>query len=86
MKPFNISWPQGVIQILGIYVRHNIIEVEKANFEEKKSRNLSLKGKVLLVKHWVYPWIYLKCLICLIKSRKKLTQFYIDKSGMATQS
>ena len=63
-KPFDISWPEGVIRILGIYVGHNIIEVERANFEKPvknlelqlnvwESRNLSLKRKSII--SWVYP-------------------------------
>ena len=43
-KHFDISW-LGVIQILWMYVGHNIIEVEKANFE-KPIKNLKLQLNV----------------------------------------
>ena len=60
-KPFNIKWPKEPIKALGIYHSYDRKAFIKANFEDKiaqlirqlhwwKSRNLSLTGRVLIVK------------------------------------
>ena len=61
-KPLDISWPV-LIKILGIYIGYNIEESTKMNFNEKierikaklniwKQRNLSIYGKILILKSY----------------------------------
>ena len=60
-QPFGIKWPQTPIKALGIYHATNLKAASIKNFEDKieslikqlhwwKARNLSLTGKVLIVK------------------------------------
>ena len=60
-KPFDIKWPIKPIRVLGIYLSYNKERALQANFEDKrdsllkqlhwwKTRNLSLTGKVLIIK------------------------------------
>ena len=60
-KPFGIKWPQTPIKALGIYHSHDKEAAIKLNFNDKiesllkqlhwwKARNLSLTGKILIVK------------------------------------
>ena len=83
-----------------VHVGHNIIELEKINFEKPtknlelqlnvwKSRNLSLKGCLLLVKTLgISKFLFLAKVIHIPNKikKKKLTLFYIDLHGMATQT
>ena len=59
--PFNIAWPKAPIKVLGIYLSYDVKASIQANFDDKiarlvrqlhwwKSRNLSLTGRVLIVK------------------------------------
>ena len=58
---FDINWTTKPVKLLGIYIGHNLEEVENLNFtsalsnldctlNQWKGRNLSLKGKVLIDK------------------------------------
>ena len=58
---FDINWTTKPVKLFGIYIGHNLEEVENLNFtsalsnldctlNQWKGRNLSLKGKVLIVK------------------------------------
>ena len=60
-KPFGIKWPQTPIKVLGIYHSHDKESAIKLNFNDKiesllkqlhwwKARNLSLTGKILIIK------------------------------------
>jgi exonuclease III len=60
-KPIKIKWPKEPIKALGIYLSYNELDAERANFDNKieklkrqlhwwKARDLSLLGRVLIVK------------------------------------
>ena len=60
-KPLGISWPDKPIKLLGLYIGHNEKDLEVTNFRHKldkmktnlniwKQRNLTLIGKVLIIK------------------------------------
>ena len=59
--PLGIKWPTGPKKILGIFVSYNVNEAIRLNFDNKvesllkqlhwwKARNLSLKGRILIIK------------------------------------
>ena len=63
-KPLGIHWPNRPVRILGIYISYNHEECEKKNVKEKldrvkrvmnswKQRNLSLLGKIQIVKSYL---------------------------------
>jgi len=60
-KPFGIKWPTEPIKALGIFYSYDKQSAERANFDDKikklerllhwwKARDLSLMGRVLIVK------------------------------------
>ena len=60
-KPLDISWPETPIKLLGLYIGNNMKDLEVSNFRHKlqklrsilnswKQRNLTLIGKILIVK------------------------------------
>ena len=60
-SPLGISWPKKPIKPLGLYIGHNIKELEVSNFRHKiaqikqlfnswQQRDLSLLGRILIVK------------------------------------
>jgi len=60
-QPFGIKWPKTLVKVLGIYHSHNKDAAVSKNFDDKiasllktlhwwKARNLSLTGKILIVK------------------------------------
>ena len=60
-KTFNVEWPKKPIKALGVYFSYNEKECENMNFDSKlqqltsilniwKTRNLTLVGKILLIK------------------------------------
>lgn len=59
---FQFKWPKTPIKVLGVYISYNKDEAIRVNFEDKisgllrqlhwwKARNLSLTGKVLIIKN-----------------------------------
>ena len=79
--PLNIKWPKEPIKILGIFLSYNENDAEKANFDDKiaklqrqlhwwKARDLSLIGKVLIVKTLALSkFIHLASVITIPKHR-----------------
>jgi hypothetical protein len=71
-KEENIKWTNKPIKTLGIYYGHDYIECEKLNWETKiekmnslflswSKRNLSILGKVLIIKALIIPIFYFYC-------------------------
>ena len=65
---FGIKWIRGPIKVLGIWIGKNLDEIRQKNFEEKlhkiqhlvnmwRSRHLSIKGKITLLKSQALPLI-----------------------------
>lgn len=63
-KPLGINWPEKPIRVLGVYVSYDHKECEKMNYENKiskcqsllndwKGRNLSLLGKIQIIKTFI---------------------------------
>ena len=81
-KEENIKWTNKPIKSLGIYYGHDYIECEKLNWEiniEKKNnlflswskRNLSMLGKVLIIKAMIKPMCTFIVSSCVIPEKYK---------------
>ena len=63
-KPLGMQWPKRPIRVLGVYVSYDEDECNKINFDERilkcnkvlnewKSRNLTMLGRIAIVKTFV---------------------------------
>jgi hypothetical protein len=79
----NIKWTNKPIKTLGIYYGHDYIECEKLNWEKKiekmnslflswSKRNLSILGKVLIIKALIMPIFTFIVSSCVIPEKYKL--------------
>ena len=70
--PLGISWPKSPLKIFGVYMSYDENENSKLNFENKlkicktifdswKSRNLSILGKVLILKTFIISQFFIHC-------------------------
>jgi hypothetical protein len=82
-KEENIKWTNKPIKTLGIYYGHDYIECEKLNWEKKfekmnslflswSKRNLSILGKVLIIKDLIIPIFTFIVSSCVIPEKYKL--------------
>jgi hypothetical protein len=87
-KEENIKWTNKPIKTLGIYYGHDYIECEKLNWEKKienmnslflswSKRNLSILGKVLIIKALIIP-IFTFIVSSCVKSTTPLSYFYLS--------
>ena len=81
-KEENIKWTNKPIKSLGIYYGHDYIECEKLNWEKKiekmnslflswSKRNLSILGKVLIIKALIIPIFTFIVSSCVIPEKYK---------------
>ena len=81
-KVENIKWTNKPIKTLGIYYGHDYIECEKLNWEKKiekmnslflswSKRNLSILGKVLIIKALIIPIFTFIVSSCVIPEKYK---------------
>ena len=81
-KEENIKWTNKPIKTLGIYYGHDYIECEKLNWEKKiekmnslslswSKRNLSILGKVLIIKALIIPIFTFIVSSCVIPEKYK---------------
>jgi hypothetical protein len=81
-KVDNSTWTNKPIKSLGIYYGHDYIECEKLNCEEKiektnslflswSKRNLSMLGKVLIIKDLIIPIFTFIVSSCVIPEKYK---------------
>ena len=81
-KEENIKWTNKPIKTLGIYYSHDYIECEKLNWEKKfekmnslflswSKRNLSILGKVLIIKALIIPIFTFIVSSCVIPEKYK---------------
>ena len=81
-KMGNIKWKNKPIKSLGIYYGHDNIECEKLNWEIKiekmnnlflswSKRNLSMLGKILIIKALIIPMLTFIVSSCIIPEKYK---------------
>jgi len=96
-KPFDVEWPKKPIKALGVYFSYNEAEAEGMNYEPKlqklksilnvwKMRNLTLAGKILLIKTYALSqFIYLASVlpvsINIIQQIDKIISNFLWKGG-----
>ena len=79
-KPLSISWPGKPLRILGVYFSYDKTSCDKYNFEEKiskvrsvfniwKSRNLTLLGKIQIVKTFIISQFLYTCSVITMPSK-----------------
>jgi hypothetical protein len=97
-KEENIKWTNKPIKTLGIYYGHDYIKCEKLNWEKKiekmnslflswSKRNLSILGKVLIIKALIIP-IFLLLLVHVLfqkNTKKRERVSVLNLYGMGNQ-
>lgn len=79
-SPLDLSWPKKPIRILGVYLSYNEPECDKLNFETKikkaknilqlwKMRNLTLMGRIQIIKTFIISQFLFICSVTPIPDR-----------------